>query len=153
MAIKKISKSDIHAYLEQRLEQERRKLVYRYAAVAEECLSLARSTTKASKNFLDQTGNLRSSMGYIIVDNGRVINFSDFKQVKEGDTGTVRGKALARQLADRFGKGICMVFVAGMEYAVFVENRGYDVLTSANLQAETDIPDLLKELGYKISKL
>lgn len=86
----------------------------------------------------DQTGNLRSSIGYIIISEGVTI----IENFQEGDKGTdkVTGYNKAGQLAETIGTtyqtGLILIGVAGMQYAAAVEAKGYDVITGACQQAE-----------------
>lgn len=88
----------------------------------------------------DWTGNLRSSIGYVIVKDGKIIG-KDFKlSEKEGtdkQTGKREGEQLAMDLVRTFTKGYVMIGVAGMKYAVFVEAmENKDVLTRAADKAD-----------------
>lgn len=88
----------------------------------------------------DWTGNLRSSIGYVIVKDGKIIG-KDFKlSEKDGtdkQTGRREGEQLAMDLVKTFSKGYVMIGVAGMKYAVFVEAmENKDVLTRAADKAD-----------------
>lgn len=104
-------------------------------------------------SYLDQTGNLRSSIGYIVVKDGVVKNISGFEEVasgkenKEEKTGSDKGRAFAEKIG-RETKGLALIVVAGMNYATYVEAHR-NVLTSAELIAEMEVPKLLKQLGFK----
>jgi hypothetical protein len=101
--------------------------------------------------FTDQTGNLRSSMGYVIFRNGRAIR-ETFQQVKAGSEGVKTGRSIAMNIGGRYSAGIVLVVVAGMNYAIHVESRGRDVLSSAEHYAQKELPELLKELVSNINK-
>jgi hypothetical protein len=73
---------------------------------------------------------------------------SNFEQVKQGGKGSADGKAFAAELTGKFPEGICLIIVAGMNYAGYVSAR-YNVLDSAELQAEKLIPQLLEKLGIR----
>lgn len=100
------------------------------------------------KSYKDQTGNLRSSTGYILTYNGKVLSKSNFASVKNGGTGGKEGEDFAKRLANQHDKGFALIVVAGMEYAVYVEDKGYDVLMSGELLAENIIPRMLKQLDF-----
>ena len=100
------------------------------------------------KSYKDQTGNLRSSTGYILTYNGKVISKSNFASVKNDGTGSKEGEDFAKRLANQHDKGFALIVVAGMEYAVYVEDKGYDVLMSGELLAENIIPRMLKQLDF-----
>lgn len=111
----------------------------------EEIVNKVRDGSKP-KSYKDQTGNLRSSTGYILVVNGKVVKASDFAIVLGGKKGSKNGEAFAKELASQHKKGFALIVVAGMEYAKYVEDRGYDVLMSGELHAEKIIPQLLSNL-------
>lgn len=137
--------SEIDRYTEQRLRGLEQAVIRTLAYCGELCLNVARSTN----SYKDQTGNLRSSIGYVVAVDGRIVSQSSFETVKEGGQGSKQGAEFAKQLVRRFPKGICLIVVAGMEYAVHVKNRGYDVLDSSELTADRIVPYMLKQLGLK----
>lgn len=137
--------SEIDRYTEQRLRGLEQAVIRTLAYCGELCLNVARSTN----SYKDQTGNLRSSIGYVVAVDGRIVNQSSFETVKKGGDGSKQGAAFAKQLVRRFPKGICLIVVAGMEYAAHVKNRGYDVLDSSELTADRIVPYMLKQLGLK----
>jgi hypothetical protein len=89
------------------------------------------------------TGNLRSSIGYVVAVDATVeieaINTSDKAE------GISRGKALAHSLATDKGATV-LIGVAGMEYGVNVEARQKDVITGPSLIAKQELSELLKEI-------
>lgn len=100
------------------------------------------------KSYKDQTGNLRSSTGYILTYNGKVLSKSNFANVLNGGEGSKEGEDFAKRLSNQHDKGFALIVVAGMEYAVYVEDKGYDVLMSGELLAENIIPRMLKQLNF-----
>lgn len=111
--------------------------------IGEMCVAHAREIPP-DIGFKDQTGNLRSSIGYVIYKNGTAI-ISNYDQVLNGNEGVERG----RQLADDVGsqtKSLTLVVTAGMNYATYVEAKGRDVLSSAELLAQRELPKELKAL-------
>lgn len=113
--------------------------------VGEECVNVARQ----SHTYRDQTGNLTSSIGYVISVDGHLVRTGDFNTVKQGGQGSKGGKEYAKQLVSEFPQGIALIIVAGMDYAAHVSNRGYDVIDSAELKADQLVPVLLAQLGIK----
>lgn len=91
-------------------------------------------------NYIDHTGNLRSSIGYVIVKDGSIAgrNFQLSEQAgTDKQTGKREGEQLAMDLVKTFTKGYVMIGVAGMKYAVFVEAmENKDVLTRAADKAD-----------------
>ena len=137
--------SQIDDFIQSKIERLERAIIDNMAYVGETCVNVARDTN----SYKDQTGNLRSSIGYILIKNGRVIQMSDFEQVKEGEKGVTEGAKFAKSLTKKFPQGIVLVVVAGMNYAHHVAANGYDVLDSAQLMAERLVPGIMKKLGFK----
>lgn len=139
--------SEIDRYTEQQLERLRLVVVRNLAYIGEKCVNAARSTD----SYKDQTGNLRSSIGYVIVEDGNIINMSDFAASDKGTdrvTGQKTGKSYIKELAAKFSQGYCLIVVAGMNYASYVSAKGLDVLDSSELLADSLVSKMLKELGF-----
>ena len=136
--------AEIDAYLEAQIERIEGQIIYNLSYVGEQCLNAARSTN----SYKDQTGNLRSSVGYVIARDGEIIRASDFKTVKQGRKGSKAGAAFVRRLVREFPQGFVLLVVAGMNYAAYVAAKGYDVLDSAELLAERFVPNMMTQLGF-----
>ena len=96
-------------------------------------------------------GNLRSSIGYVVLQDGKPIEkggFAPTERGKEkGKNGQKEGETFINKVISQYPKGFVLVVVAGMKYATYVEARNYNVLTSAELLAEKEVPKLLKALS------
>lgn len=94
----------------------------------------------------DQTGNLRSSVGYSVVRKGSVVIESGFDTVLGGAEGSATGKRLINQLAHEYsGYPYVLIIVAGMEYAVYVEAiENKVVLAGGQLWTENNIGKILQ---------
>lgn len=134
--------AQINKTLREEVEKQRRVLVRTMLYCAEEITNAARTTNSYS----DRTGNLRSSIGCIVVVDGRILQEYGFEQVKEGAQGVVDGKEFAYSLAKQYPKGVAIIAVAGKEYASYVADKGYDVLDSAEELAKKVIELSLKDL-------
>lgn len=101
----------------------------------------ARLKTKAQGGFDDQTGNLRSSIGFILMHDGNIVH-RDF-ELSDGGTekaeGLSTGIKAAEEIAGAYPKGWAIITVAGMEYASWVEAKGYDVITGSTLGAQAKL--------------
>lgn len=119
--------------------------------VGEQCVKEARE----GGTYQDQTGNLRSSIGYAIVNDGRIVSDglnNQFQQFKDGAQGVDEAKKYLQEVGTRF-KGIALVVVAGMKYAYYVEKiHNRVVLSSAELLADQLVPQLLTQLGFIVKK-
>lgn len=127
-------------FLQQQIEKRIRVLIYRLNYVGVVCVNKARN----DGSYKDQTGNLRSSIGYVILREGIIIEGSGFDKNEGGEKGDVYIKGIAAG----YPHGIVLIVVAGMNYASYVEALNYDVLSSAELLAEKLVPQLLKQLGF-----
>ena len=112
--------------------------------VGESCITEARD----NGSYMDQTGNLRSSIGYVVVNNGKIVGMKVGEQVKDGTEGKRKAESYMTRLASEHSTGICLIVVAGMNYAVYVAGRGKNVLSSAELLAERMVPQMLEQLGF-----
>ena len=122
-----------------------RAIEYNLRVIGEKCINEARS----AGSYLDQTGNLRSSVGYVIVRDGEIISKSTFPVVKNGSEGSKEGLQYAKSLAAEAPKGYCLIVVAGMKYARYVEARGRNVLQTSEQLAQAEAEKLLRKLGIK----
>ncbi len=104
---------------------------------------------KARENdtYKDRTGNLRSSIGYIILYNGEVVDKSFELSEKGTDrhTGLKKAKSFADEVALEHPKGFVLIGVAGMAYAAAVEAKSYDVITGSAPNSN-DIKSILNEI-------
>ena len=123
--------------------------INRLQKLGEMCVSHARSIPK-EQGFEDQTGNLRSSIGYAVFVDGVAIH-SFYNEVNGGAVGAKAGQELSAKIGERTN-GVCLVVTAGMNYALYVESRGRDVIASAEQLAERELPRMLEKLIDKIKR-
>jgi len=138
--------SKIDEFVESVLQRQNQAIIRSLAYVGEQCINEARSYN--GKQYTDQTGNLRSSTGYVVVSDGNIVQIGNFQQIKSGNEGAKEGQSFARQIASQFPKGICLIVVAGMKYASYVSAKGYNVLDSSELLADKLVPQMLQQLGF-----
>lgn len=138
-------------------------------------------TARQNGDYQNWTGNLRSSIGYAVLKDGKIIKESAFEKVqgsgansaivgfttKEGRTvnfhakgksgdgseGQRIGRELIHELASTYNKGYVLLCVAGMRYAMFVEAIGNrDVITRSAYHAIDFIKTQSKILLKDINK-
>lgn len=127
------------------------KMVQALGMLGAKCVNHARKIPK-DIGFEDQTGNLRSSIGFKIFVGGNPVK-ENYQKVKNGDEGMANGKALADEVGERCGsKQIMLVVTAGMEYAIHVESLGRDVITSSELMAEQMFPEYVKKVDEMVRR-
>lgn len=141
-------KNAIGEEIRKAIRDNREAFLYGLAKIGEEAVNQARLTAQKQMDWTDQSGNLRSSVGYAIYEDGNLVILSDFEQVQgpkgNNGEGSATGEALARQLGSEFPTGIVLVVVAGMKYASYVADKGYDVLASSEILAGQLVSDLVR---------
>lgn len=113
-----------------------------------EMLRNARMKTAAQGGFNDQTGNLRSSIGFILMYDGEVLH-DDFQASAKGTdraTGVQKAKDTAEEIAAEKPEGWAIILVAAMEYATWVEAKNKDVITGSTLNANTKLQTALNNV-------
>lgn len=145
----KFTRSDVEKRFGAFLEEIQKKQIERAKMLGEMCVNHARNVPQ-DQGFQDQTGNLRSSIGYMVFVDGVALH-QMFEQVKEGSEGAKAGEALAQKVGSE-QKGVCLVVTAGMNYAMYLEAKGRDVITSAEHLAERELPRMLEKLVSNIKK-
>lgn len=144
--------SEVHETLMREAERVERLTIRALSKLGEQCVTKIRDRA-GDKSWYDQTGNLRSSVGYVIAHNKNIIQYSTFNQVKQGSEGVKTGKDLAKELAKRYSNNYVLIVVAGMNYAEFVEAMdNKDVLASTELWAREQVPLMLEKLKRQIAK-
>ena len=114
------------------VEAKQKVIVNTLCYVGEQCIIEARD----NGNYTDQTGNLRSSIGYAVVWDGKVVQRDCIDKVKQGDKGVSEGDDyLSKCIKKSRRKGIVLIVTAGMNYAEYVEAKGYNAFSSAFLDA------------------
>ena len=118
--------------------------------IGEELCNHARTITMghSSGGYKDQTGNLRSSIGFRIYKDGYRVIDGGFKNISGGNAISEAKTAL-----DKYGlayeipiKGWTLVIVAGMSYATYVESKGFNVLHLTQEEMKVKIKELKKRL-------
>ncbi len=130
--------ADLVKNIETTTERWRARVLRGLAVAGEKALNEARS----GHTYRDRTGNLTSSMGYLVLEDGKVVNQSNLPPIMNGEEGNMEWKAYAESLVSRFPTGMALIVVAGMKYAAYVSAKGYNVLDSAESIAE----ELVKKL-------
>jgi hypothetical protein len=118
---------------------------------------------KTKHRYKQQTGALNSSTGFQLYKDGALME-NYFTQSTEGNDkngargmGVSAGQKAAKERAAELGAHICGVVVAGMPYAIYVESKGYDVLTAAYLEFPKLLEIRMEEtfrnenIGYSIT--
>lgn len=133
-------KQRLEADMQQFKQRQERAILRRLKKIGEEAINTART----SRRYLDQTGNLTSSIGYVVLRRGSLVKMAGFDKTKEGDEGVRQGKSLATSLAKDYPHDFALIVVAGMDYAAYVEAKGLGGMTAAELQSKASIEQFVK---------
>lgn len=125
--------------------------------LGEQCVKRVRDRSpKDSWN--DQTGNLRSSIGYMVLYNGQPVQRGGFIPTTnapkgDGSKGRSDGEKFLQETVAEVARdnSFALVIVAGMNYADKVEAlENKDVLASTQLWADNQWPTIEKNLQKRI---
>lgn len=146
----------IRAYLEgcARITDEETLRAMNYFGI--ECVNFVRNRT-AEQSWIDQTGNLRSSIGYLISEGGVIRDKGGFEPTNapkgNGAEGRKTGEEYAKTVIKLSSDKYCLTIVAGMGYASYVEARdNKDVLASCELWARSEWPKRQLQLKNRITR-
>ena len=144
------SMNDIDQYMDEQIERRIKEVVEAFKTVGEKCFEEART----NKTYKNDTGNLRSSVGYAVMRDGVAVIKGGFGLTLKGEKGIETGNyELERLMARPFlDEGVVLIVVAGMNYAAAVEAKNFNVLASAELLCEQLVPQLMKQLGFTTTK-
>ena len=121
--------------------------------LGQECVSRIRGRGQ-SESWIDRTGNLRSSIGSAVYEDGKKKLSTAFESVFGGQEGAEAGKRMIDALAKEYSQTYAMVVVAGMDYASYVENmNGKDVLASTRLWAESVIGERIEDALHNAEEI
>lgn len=152
--VPKFTRAEITAYLQEQQARIARVILLRLQRIGEEFVKNARE----NGTYQDRTGNLRSSIGYVVLQDGVQIrqNFQRFPGKEGKGKGKSKGVQQAKEVIDEvkknFPKGFVLIGVAGMDYAAAVESRGYDVLTASSITAERDLQSAVRTIQSSLQR-
>lgn len=153
-----------------RIENVRKAAISRFEILGEMVVADA----KSKAGYKDRTGNLRSSIGYGLYAGSKLIKTggfvdesprgSDIQEVhfvtkegkevhfiakvkKGGKTGIQKGEDFLKQYTPSAGPDkLTLVIVAGMEYAEYVETKGFNVLTASEQFLSTQAKEIAETI-------
>lgn len=103
---------------------------------------------KDNHNYQDQTSNLTNSIGYAIVRGKEILYYGGSDQPGDGKDAML---AAAMKFAETLSNDISLIIVAGMNYAAYVESKGYNVILPAELKAKSELPKEIKKFVDKVN--
>ena len=129
MGIRVSGIDDVIRQLEEEIQKAQEDVIEGLSEVGRKVVSGV--TSGETSNWNDQTGNLRSSIGYVVSLDGKVKAEGGFQSYGSADEGPGIGRTFAYGLASSYLQGAALIIVAGMDYSVYVE--AMDNKTRTNL--------------------
>lgn len=144
--------SEVEAVLLISLQILRDEIVRALSYLGETCVGKIRDRSQM-ESWIDQSGNLRSSVGYAIYERGKKEIESAFNIVKRGREGAAEGKKMVDELASMYSNTYALVVIAAMSYAEYVEAKdNKDVLASTELFARKEVNKYLTKAIERAEK-
>lgn len=136
-----INKDEISKYLKQQVLLIEKELVYRLEYLVADLQNHA----KTSAEYIDQTSNLKGSIGGCVLKDGKPISYKGFNG--GGELGSKTGLEYLNSLISEQGSGYVILVVAGMNYASYVENyHNKNVLKKSELKMNRDLPEVFEKI-------
>lgn len=124
----------IDRMIEEEIRKSEKDIIKKLSYIGESVIKEARM----NGDYIDQTGNLRSSIGYVLLNNGKTVleNIQKSNRGTDKSTGVQVAKNFIQEISEKYKNDFVLIVVAGMDYAVYVEAMGLNVLSSSKLLAE-----------------
>ena len=140
--------------LAQRAERLNKVLDMKLLQLAEEAVTHA----KENKGYKDRTANLKNSISYALYYNGELVRPYIGQIPKPEDSR--EGQAGVQSALDTFAQengvvapqGYSLIVVAGMNYGVYVEHKGYNVLHLTKYFLRDQMKKILEETMEEVDK-
>lgn len=141
----KFNRLQISNFIREKKQRIEEAILMRLRRIGEQFVRNAREQA----NFTDRTGNLRSSIGYVILKDGDQL-YDNFRSVSGGPDGVAKAQEVIEEAKRNFPTGYVLIGVAGMDYAAAVESKGYDVITNSAGIAEVSLKTTVQQLANKL---
>lgn len=148
--------SEVQADIQAEVERAEMLTIRALAYLGEKCVIEAKHRPQ-NESWIDRTGNLRSSIGYVIYHKGRLVQEFGFTGKGALTNKRLEGKTIGKDFAEKIAKSLdgefALVVVAGMNYAEYVEAMDNKVvLASAELLARKELSSMMQKLKTQIAK-
>lgn len=146
----KFTKRSIDNYFNNVLKIVNEEFIRTFSYLGEQAVKKVRNRPGA-ESWFDQTGNLRSSIGYAVASHGKKQIESAFEQVLDGKEGAQKGRQFIDELISKYNETYALIVVAGMDYAERVESLdNKDVLASTEIWAKSVLDSYVKRTINRI---
>ena len=103
---------------------------------------------KEMHSYTDRTGNLTNSIGYAVAKGGKIINTGGMMGSSEAKAASLQ---VLQEMMDRINHQFALIIIAGMEYASYVEAKGYNVIMPSELKAKAEMPAVIQRIKLEAS--
>lgn len=135
--------ADMNADLEKWFDEIAESVFDAGKSIVDRAIAKVKTGANTGGGFGNITFNLRSSIGCGLVRDGLIKE--DYFPFGKGDTGQVKGREVMNNVLAEFGSDqIGLILVAGEEYGVFVQMKGYDVTEMSWLKFEKEFFSKIK---------
>lgn len=129
------SEAKVKSFLSRAAKHLQEMILKALSKLGDECVVRVRDRSER-ESWINQTGNLRSSIGFGVYEQGKKFMTSTMSTVLNGKEGTAAGKKMIDDLAKEYANVYALVVIAAMEYASYVEAvESKDVLASTRIWA------------------
>lgn len=101
---------------------------------------------KENHTYKDKSGNLTNSIGYIVVRNNEIVYTGGAKPGVCMDAAMNTANKMLNEIQSTYS----LIIVGGMNYAAYVEAKGYNVILPAELKAKKDFPTAMNKIINKV---
>lgn len=134
----------VPAILESQMRRIEQAICFNFRVIGEGSVNHARK----HGSYMDQTSNLRNSIGYVIAFNGKVIEceFKHSSGITNKAAFFAENKIHEMLVGD---SGYTLLIIAGMNYARNVENRGKNVLAGTEKYLKDEVVSKMRNMLSK----
>lgn len=149
MGLKLLNIKEVDKYLRTYAKRVEKALVYHLEILLVE----AENHAKNNAEYVDRTGNLKASIGGVLLKNGKPITYAGFNESKDlNGRGNAQGREFLDQLISKYKNGYVLIMCTGMEYAIYVEDYyNLNVLKKTELKLYNDIRVTLNSLKKTVA--
>lgn len=146
MGLNLINKGSLNSYIKGQSNKIEKALIYQM----EYLVAKLENHAKLSAGYQDQTANLKSSIGGVVLRNRQPISYKGFTGA---NWGVSKGKEFINELSSEMNNGYVILLVAGMQYATYVEDHhNLNVLKQSELLMDRELPIIIEKLKLQANK-
>lgn len=146
-------KPESKQFVENQLQKVSQRITKAMVYMLEYMVAELENHAKNSAGYQDQTGNLKTSIGGVVLNGGVPVSFAG---LNSGSEGSIKGTSFLKDKIAEFSnyKGFVLIISAGMEYAAYVEDvHNLNVLVASEQKMKREMPGMLEKLKAQISKM